>query len=87
VFIFQAPIVHNDRNGEIREEHPSVRIIIEDLMSGVEYNFQVYVVSHNLISDEYFFIARTMPLIQSEIFIVSGLDPHEKNSIESKNKI
>jgi receptor-type tyrosine-protein phosphatase beta len=81
VFIFQAPIVHNDRNGEIREEHPSVRIIIEDLMSGVEYNFQVYVVSHNLISDEYFFIARTMPLIQSEIFIVSGLDPHEKNSV------
>lgn len=75
--ILLAPIVGTDH----KEEHPSVHIIIEDLMSGVEYNFQVYVVSHNLISDETFFTVRTMPIIQSEIFIVRGVEPHEKNSL------
>src|SRR5690349_16158880 len=50
-------------------------------MSGVEYNFQIQVISYMLLSDLSSLLVRTMPLIQSEIFIVSGLDPNEKNSV------
>lgn len=76
-----APIIQNDRNGEVKEEHPLVQVLIDDLMSGVEYNFQIQVISYSLISDLASLQVRTLPLIQSEIFIVSGLDPNEKNSV------
>lgn len=78
---FLAPIIQNDRNGEVKEEHPLVHVLIDDLMSGVEYNFQIQVISYGLISDLASLQVRTMPLIQSEIFIVSGLDPNVKNSV------
>lgn len=81
LIFFLAPIIQNDRNGEIKEEQPLVHVLIDDLMSGVEYNFQIQVISYGLVSDLSSLQVRTMPLIQSEIFIVSGLDPNEKNSV------
>lgn len=80
-FLLVGPIIQNDRNGEVKEEQPLVHILIADLMSGVEYNFQIQVISYTLLSDLASLQVRTMPLIQSEIFIVSGLDPNEKNSV------
>lgn len=80
-FFILAPIIQNDRNGEVKEEQPLVRVLIDDLMSGVEYNFEIQVISYTLESDMATLKVRTMPLIQSEIFIVSGLDPNEKNSV------
>lgn len=80
-FLFLAPIIQNDRNGEVKEEHPLVHVLIDDLMSGVAYNFQIQVISYSLVSDLASLQVRTLPLIQSEIFIVSGLDPNEKNSV------
>lgn len=80
-FFFLAPIIQNDRNGEVKEELPLVHVLIDDLMSGVEYNFQIQVISYSLVSDLASLQVRTLPLIQSEIFIVSGLDPNEKNSV------
>jgi receptor-type tyrosine-protein phosphatase beta len=58
-----------------------VHVLIDDLVSGVEYNFQIHVISYSLVSDMASLQVRTMPLIQSEIFIVSGLDPDVKNSV------
>jgi receptor-type tyrosine-protein phosphatase beta len=49
-------------------------------MSGFEYNFEIQVTSYNLISEITKLKVRTMPIIQSEIFIVGGLD-EDKNSV------
>lgn len=75
-----APIIHNDKNGEVKEEHPLVQVLIDDLMSGFQYNFQIQVTSYNLISEMTTLQVRTRPIIQSEIFIVNGLED-EKNSV------
>jgi receptor-type tyrosine-protein phosphatase beta len=80
-FTLIAPIIQNDRNGEVKEEQPLVHVLIDDLMSGVEYNFQIQVISYSLVSDLSSLMVRTMPLIQSEIFIISGHDAIEKNSV------
>lgn len=81
IFEFLAPIIHNDKNGEVKEEQPLVQILIDDLMSGVLYNFQTLVISYGLTSDMTPLQVRTMPVIQSEIFIINGLEPNEKNSV------
>jgi receptor-type tyrosine-protein phosphatase beta len=65
----------------VKEEQPLVHVLIDDLMSGVEYNFQIQVISYSLVSDLASLMVRTMPLIQSEIFIISGHDTIEKNQV------
>lgn len=64
----------------MKEEHPLVQVLIDDLMSGFQYNFRIQVTSYNLISEMTTLQVRTRPIIQSEIFIVNGLDD-EKNSV------
>ncbi|XP_066583750.1 tyrosine-protein phosphatase 10D isoform X2 [Prorops nasuta] len=46
------------------------RIVIGDLMPGVQYSIVVYTVSYDLISDFTNLTSRTMPLIQSEVVVV-----------------
>lgn len=60
-------------------EHPIVRILIDDLLSGVEYTFEIQTVSYDLISDTTVQSLRTMPLIQSEVLIVNNL--HERDTL------
>ncbi|XP_012279884.1 tyrosine-protein phosphatase 10D isoform X2 [Orussus abietinus] len=50
------------------------KVLISDLMSGVEYSFSIYVVSYHLVSDVTNLTARTMPLIQSEVVVVVDRD-------------
>ncbi|KAG5683461.1 hypothetical protein PVAND_012739 [Polypedilum vanderplanki] len=75
-----SPIIHNDKNGEVKEEHPIVQVLIDELMSGFQYSFTIQVTSYNLISEITKLQVRTRPIIQSDIFIINGLE-EEKNSM------
>ncbi|XP_034247190.1 tyrosine-protein phosphatase 10D isoform X1 [Thrips palmi] len=55
------------------EEGATVRILISDLMPGVKYVMEIQTVSYNLHSDTTKLSTRTMPLIQSEVLVVSNL--------------
>ncbi|CAB0035818.1 unnamed protein product [Trichogramma brassicae] len=50
------------------------RILVDDLIPGVEYVFTVYAVSYDLVSDTTSVKTRTMPLIQSEVVVVVDRD-------------
>ncbi|XP_015595077.1 tyrosine-protein phosphatase 10D isoform X2 [Cephus cinctus] len=50
------------------------KILVSDLMPGVEYSFSVFTVSYNLVSDITNITTRTMPLIQSEVVVVVDRD-------------
>ncbi|XP_044018714.1 tyrosine-protein phosphatase 10D isoform X2 [Aphidius gifuensis] len=50
------------------------KILIDDLMSGVEYTFSIYGISYHLVSDVVNLTTRTMPLIQSEVVVVVDRD-------------
>ncbi|XP_043267238.1 tyrosine-protein phosphatase 10D isoform X2 [Venturia canescens] len=50
------------------------RILVGDLMPGVEYAFTIYTVSYDLVSDTINLTTRTMPLIQSEVVVVVDRD-------------
>ncbi|XP_070491352.1 tyrosine-protein phosphatase 10D isoform X3 [Chironomus tepperi] len=76
-----SPIIHNDKNGEVKEEHPLVQVLINDLKSGFEYNFRIQVTSYNLISEITNLKVRTMPIIQSDIFIIYGSE-EDMNSLK-----
>lgn len=74
-----SPPFANEQNGnnsetKVHNEQPTVRILIGDLFSGVQYNFQIKTISYGLVSDLTPLQARTMPLIQSEVFIVISLE-------------
>lgn len=62
-----------------KEEQPIVRVLIGDLFPGWEYKFHIHTVSYNLISDKTHLAARTLPLIQSEVFVVT--DKHERDIV------
>lgn len=59
----------------MRENHVSddklVRTLIDELMPGVKYLFEIYTTSYSLESDIVKLSARTMPQIQSEVLVVS----------------
>lgn len=50
-------------------------------MSGVLYNFQIQTISYGLTSDITPLQARTMPLIQSEVFVVNNFQEQERTSV------
>ncbi|XP_014224112.1 tyrosine-protein phosphatase 10D isoform X1 [Trichogramma pretiosum] len=50
------------------------RILVDELIPGVEYVFTVYAVSYDLVSDTTSVKTRTMPLIQSEVVVVVDRD-------------
>ncbi|XP_008203382.1 tyrosine-protein phosphatase 10D isoform X5 [Nasonia vitripennis] len=54
--------------------HNIERILVGDLMPGVEYVFTVFTVSYDLVSDITSLKTRTMPLIQSEVVVVVDRD-------------
>lgn len=54
-----------------------MRVLIDDLMSGVLYNFEIQTISYGLTSDTTRPTARTMPLIQSEVLVVNNM--HERD--------
>nr|CAD7427319.1 unnamed protein product [Timema monikensis] len=49
-----------------------VKVLIEDLTPGIKYQFFIHTVSYKLDSDVTNLAARTMPLIQSDITVVSS---------------
>lgn len=49
-------------------------------MSGVLYNFQIQTISYGLTSDITPLQARTMPLIQSEVFVINNQE-HARTSV------
>ncbi|KAG4079096.1 hypothetical protein HA402_001067 [Bradysia odoriphaga] len=67
-FLSAAPI---DSSTSGKKE-PIVRVLIGDLFPGWEYKFHIHTVSYNLISDKTHLAARTLPLIQSEVLVVTN---------------
>lgn len=61
-----APIYYSSANAE------KIRVLIGDLFPGWEYKFHIHTVSYNLISDKTDLAARTLPLIQSEVLVVTN---------------
>ncbi|XP_014240929.1 tyrosine-protein phosphatase 10D isoform X2 [Cimex lectularius] len=53
-------------------EGGTVRALVEDLMPGIKYQFDIHTVSYNLHSDITTLTARTMPLILSEVLVVNN---------------
>lgn len=66
-----APIDQTNNKNKF-DETPIVRILIEDLMPGAEYKFDIHSISYDLVSDVTQFSARTLPLIQSEVLVVNN---------------
>lgn len=54
-------------------DQSTIRVLIGDLMPGLEYKFDINTISYNLISDLTHLSARTLPLIQSEVLVVNNL--------------
>ncbi|XP_012226183.1 tyrosine-protein phosphatase 10D isoform X3 [Linepithema humile] len=50
------------------------KILVSDLMPGMQYFFVVYTISYDLVSDISNLTTRTMPLIQSEVVVVVDRD-------------
>lgn len=46
--------------------------MIDDLIPGVEYRFDIHTISYNLISDVTQLSSRTLPLILSEVVVVNN---------------
>lgn len=51
---------------------PIVRALIDDLFPGVEYKFEINSKSYNLFSDLTQLAVRTLPLIQSELLVITN---------------
>ncbi|KAK6628641.1 Tyrosine-protein phosphatase 10D [Polyplax serrata] len=66
------------RNNHVADDR-IVRTLIDELMPGVKYFFEIYTISYSLESDIIKLSARTMPQIQSEVLVVN--DQQETNSV------
>ncbi|CAK9833787.1 Tyrosine-protein phosphatase 10D [Anthophora retusa] len=64
----------NDVTSVLYEENVIQRVLVGDLMPGVQYSFMIYTISYNLVSDVTNLTTRTMPLIQSEVVVVVDQD-------------
>lgn len=68
-----TPIEVNRRNVyQNQNESGPVRLLVGDLMPGVEYVFDIQAISNGLESDVTVLRTRTMPLIQSEVVVVNN---------------
>lgn len=56
-----------------------MRVLIGDLFPGLEYKFDIHTNSFNLESDLTHLAARTLPLIQSEVLVVT--DKQERDTV------
>lgn len=67
------PEQENEKNvtqNQNTSEH--VRVLIGELMPGIDYTFQIHAISYDLESDITVLPIRTMPLIQSEVVVVNN---------------
>lgn len=60
-------------------EDGAVRVLIGDLFPGLEYKFEIHSISYNLVSDITHLSRRTLPLIQSEVLVVT--DQQERDIV------
>lgn len=67
-----APTRTKNMTGQGIEEGKMVKALVEDLMPGVKYNFEIHTVSYNLHSDVTRLTSRTLPLILSEVLVVNN---------------
>lgn len=58
-------------------DSPTVKVVIGELVPGIEYKFDINSKSYNLKSDVTHLKIRTMPLIQSEVFVVNNLQERD----------
>lgn len=72
--IFTAPLQSGD-------EAPIVRVLIGELMPGVQYKFDIHTISNGLTSDTTHLTKRTMPLIQSEVVVINNNILQERDTI------
>lgn len=56
---------------------PVVRALIDDLFPGVEYKFEINSKSYNLFSDLTQLAVRTLPLIQSELLVITDMTEND----------
>ncbi|XP_037919047.1 tyrosine-protein phosphatase 10D isoform X2 [Hermetia illucens] len=73
------PIISSDGNSKTGDEPQTVRVLIGELMPGVQYKFDIHTISYGLASDTTHLSTRTMPLIQSEVLVVNSL--HERDTV------
>ncbi|XP_043262139.1 tyrosine-protein phosphatase 10D isoform X2 [Colletes gigas] len=64
----------NDVSSIGYEENSVQKVLVSDLMPGVQYTFLIYTVSYDLVSEVTNLTTRTMPLIQSEVVVVVSRD-------------
>ena len=60
----------NDVSSTPFDENTIQKVLVSDLIPGVQYSFTIYTLSYNLVSDVTNLTTRTMPLIQSEVVVV-----------------
>lgn len=67
------------RNNHVADDR-IVRTLIDELMPGVKYFFEIYTISYSLESDIIKLSARTMPQIQSEVLVVNDQQVSDNKS-------
>ncbi|XP_076686342.1 protein tyrosine phosphatase 10D isoform X1 [Andrena cerasifolii] len=60
----------NDASSTPFDENSIQKVLVNDLIPGVQYSFTIYTLSYGLVSDVTNLTTRTMPLIQSEVVVV-----------------
>uniref|UniRef100_A0A0K8UW28 protein-tyrosine-phosphatase n=1 Tax=Bactrocera latifrons TaxID=174628 RepID=A0A0K8UW28_BACLA len=63
------------------DESSTVRVLIGDLMPGVQYKFDIQTTSYGIFSRTTHLSTRTMPLIQSEVVVVNDRQEDERDTI------
>ncbi|XP_037938051.1 tyrosine-protein phosphatase 10D isoform X1 [Teleopsis dalmanni] len=63
------------------DDHSTVRVLIGDLMPGVQYKFDIQTTSYGIYSGTTHLSTRTMPLIQSEVVVVNDKQEDERDTI------
>nr|XP_036218384.1 tyrosine-protein phosphatase 10D isoform X3 [Bactrocera oleae] len=63
------------------DELSTVRVLIGDLMPGVQYKFDIQTTSYGIFSRTTHLSTRTMPLIQSEVVVVNDRQEDERDTI------
>ncbi|KAF6198980.1 hypothetical protein GE061_007003 [Apolygus lucorum] len=66
------PKTRNMTSEKSTEKGGDVRALVEDLMPGIKYKFDIHTVSYGLHSDVTPLTTRTMPLILSEVVVVNN---------------
>ncbi|XP_075158731.1 protein tyrosine phosphatase 4E isoform X3 [Haematobia irritans] len=66
---------------DLADDISTVRVLIGDLMPGVQYKFDIQTTSYGIFSGTTHLSTRTMPLIQSEVVVVNDKQEDERDTI------